>query len=46
MNKYNTFLALFIISVVAFIILMAAYFNGIMTIIIYGQDSNNPDLTV
>ena len=45
MSKYNSFLALFIISVVAFIIFIMFYFNGILTLIFRMHENDNADLS-
>lgn len=38
MNKYNTFLLLFIISTVAVIVFMVFYFQGIFTLVVHATE--------
>jgi len=43
MNKYNTFLAVFIISVIAFIVFMTFYLNAIFGFAFHLHESRDPD---
>ena len=43
MNKYNTFLIVFIISVVSLIFFLVFYMSGIFSVVLEAQKNNNPD---